>query len=188
MTLGQAVKTVLVTKYATFDGRATRSEYWWYQLCWMICGALLLIPMVVALASTPTDGNMTGTSQTVFFAGLAVFGVFVLATLVPGLAVTVRRLHDVGMSGWMYLISLVPYAGGLFLLVAACLDSKPANKWGPNPKDPHAASPYAQYNPALTWQPAPASARPPAGWYADPGGAARLRYWDGAAWTEHVSD
>jgi len=87
------------------------------------------------------------------------------------------------MSGWMYLISLIPYVGALFVLVAACLDSKPANQWGPNPKDGQPAH-------ALAWQPAPPQAPmlPPAGWYSDPSRTARLRYWDGGRWTEHVSN
>ena len=65
------------------------------------------------------------------FASL-VYGIFVL---LPGVAVSVRRLHDVGKSGWFLLLALVPIAGPIFLLILYCLDSqKEPNKWGPNPK------------------------------------------------------
>jgi uncharacterized membrane protein YhaH (DUF805 family) len=61
--------------------------------------------------------------------------IYLLATLLPTLAVSVRRLHDVGMSGWWLLLSFLPL-GGLALIVIYCLDSYPeANKYGPNPKD-----------------------------------------------------
>ena len=58
-----------------------------------------------------------------------------LAVFIPGLAVSVRRLHDTGRSGWWLLIGLVPLIGGIWLLVLLCLDSQPeTNKWGANPK------------------------------------------------------
>ncbi len=58
-----------------------------------------------------------------------------LAVLVPGLAVCVRRLHDIGKSGWWVLIGLVPVIGGIWLLVLMCLDGEPKeNQWGANPK------------------------------------------------------
>jgi uncharacterized membrane protein YhaH (DUF805 family) len=61
--------------------------------------------------------------------------VFSLAMLVPGIAVTVRRLHDTGRSGWWILISLIPFLGWIVLLVFMVLDSHPGdNEYGPNPK------------------------------------------------------
>ncbi|MFN3568205.1 MAG: DUF805 domain-containing protein [Caldimicrobium sp.] len=61
---------------------------------------------------------------------------YMFATLLPYLAVTVRRLHDVGKSGWWILISLVPFIGLIWLLVLLCTDSQPGeNKYGPNPKE-----------------------------------------------------
>ena len=60
---------------------------------------------------------------------------YVLAVFIPGLAVTVRRLHDIGKSGWMFLIVLIPIIGPIWLLVLFCTDSQQgSNKWGENPK------------------------------------------------------
>ena len=72
--------------------------------------------------------------------GVLPYGVFyylyVLAVLLPGLAVAVRRLHDVGKSGWMMLIVLIPIIGAIWLLVLICTDSQAgSNKWGANPKE-----------------------------------------------------
>jgi uncharacterized membrane protein YhaH (DUF805 family) len=72
--------------------------------------------------------------------GLGIFidvllGLYGLAVLIPGLAVSVRRLHDSGKSGWLILICLVPFVGGLIVLILMLLDSQPgANEYGPNPK------------------------------------------------------
>lgn len=65
----------------------------------------------------------------------ALMGIVVLALIVPSIAVTVRRLHDQGKSGWFYLISLVPYVGGFIVLVFMCLEGTPGpNEYGENPK------------------------------------------------------
>ena len=64
------------------------------------------------------------------------YGLYALAMLIPGLAVGVRRLHDVGKSGWMFLIVLIPLIGAIWLLVLFCTDSQlENNKWGQNPKE-----------------------------------------------------
>ena len=68
----------------------------------------------------------------VLLANLA--GIWSLVVLVPGLAVTVRRLHDVGKSGWYYLWILLPLAGPIMILIQLCKDSTEDNQWGPNPK------------------------------------------------------
>ena len=56
------------------------------------------------------------------------------AEVIPGLSICVRRLHDIGKSGWYYLIGLIPLVGGIIMIVWFCQDSAPANQWGPNPK------------------------------------------------------
>lgn len=95
-----AVKTVF-KKYATFEGRACRSEYWYFILFIFIASLVL---QVVDLAIT----------------GGLLYIIFALATLVPCLAVAVRRLHDTDRSGWWYLIGLVPVVGAIVLIVWFC--------------------------------------------------------------------
>jgi uncharacterized membrane protein YhaH (DUF805 family) len=114
-------------RYADFNGRSRRKEYWMFTLFnVIIMGAL----EIVAFASfTSTKSSIIGV---IFGLAIAVYG---LAALVPALACSVRRLHDIGMSGWLLLISLVPFLGGLALLVLFLMDSNPGpNQYGPNPK------------------------------------------------------
>jgi len=114
---------VVKNKYATFEGRARRSEYWYYVLFYVLA--------IVALAIID---EITGTFSEEAGIGL-LSGLFVLATLVPTLAVTVRRLHDTDRSGWWVLINFIPIVGGIVLLVFTVMDSQPgANRFGPNPK------------------------------------------------------
>lgn len=120
MTFSQAVKTCLVAKYATFSGRATRSEYWYLVLFGYLLG--IIIAFIGTLLESPE-----------FIIGLsAVLG---LASLIPSLAVCVRRLHDTGRSGWWYLLILIPYIGGIALIIIFCLKSDEDNKYGPKPQN-----------------------------------------------------
>ena len=114
----------VLKNYAVFKGRARRKEYWMFTLFHIIFIILAVI----------LDG-MLGTSFGMASYGF-VFLIYLIGTIIPNLAVTVRRLHDTGRSGWWYFISLVPFVGGIILLVFMCLDSVPgSNKWGPNPKE-----------------------------------------------------
>lgn len=107
----------VLKKYAVFEGRARRTEYWVFVLCNM--GIAFLLAAVEGLFGSP---------------GVLV-RLYSLAVLVPGLAVSVRRLHDTGRSGWYLLIGLIPVIGSLIVLVLMLLDSQPgANAYGPNPK------------------------------------------------------
>ena len=113
----------VLKKYATFEGRARRREYWFFVLFYVL--VLLLLSAV--------DG-LTGTYNVDAGIGL-LGGLYILATIIPSLAVMVRRLHDTDRSGWWVLIGLIPLLGDLVLLVFMCLDSQPgANRFGPNPK------------------------------------------------------
>jgi uncharacterized membrane protein YhaH (DUF805 family) len=115
MAFPDAVRSVL-TQYATFTGRARRSEYWWFALAYAVTYFVAaFIDMVL---------------------GTTLFTVVVaLGLLVPSLAVAVRRLHDIGKSGWWLLIGLVPLVGSIVVLVFACQDSQPGtNQYGPSPK------------------------------------------------------
>jgi uncharacterized membrane protein YhaH (DUF805 family) len=109
--------------YATFTGRARRSEYWFFYLFYFIFLVLAVI-LDNLLGITIED---TGIGPLYF--------VSILAMIIPGLAVTVRRLHDVGKSGWFYFIVLIPIIGSIWLLVLMVTDGQPGrNKYGKNPK------------------------------------------------------
>ncbi len=110
-------------QYADFSTRARRSEYWYFCLF----NALISYALAFVLGFI---GGMTG----LIWLGYLAY-IYTLVAFIPGLAVFVRRLHDVGKSGWWWLIGLIPIVGFIWLLVLMCTDSQPgANKWGANPK------------------------------------------------------
>ncbi|WP_109829764.1 DUF805 domain-containing protein [Reichenbachiella versicolor] len=113
----------VLQQYAVFTGRARRAEYWMFVLFNFIFAIVLLIlDNVLELA---IDGIGFG----------PLFILYILGMFIPGLAVTARRLHDVGKSGWMMLISLIPILGAIWLLVLTVTDSDPEpNQYGQNPK------------------------------------------------------
>jgi uncharacterized membrane protein YhaH (DUF805 family) len=105
-------------RYAEFSGRSRRKEFWFStRFNFLVALGLGFIDLMMGTA--PLLGAL-------YFLGI----------LIPSIAVTVRRLHDTGRSGWWILISLVPVIGALVLLVFVVLDSEPrANEYGPNPKE-----------------------------------------------------
>ncbi len=111
-------------KYATFEGRARRSEYWYFTLFNMI--AMIVISVV--------GGILDAVLGTPGFISMSLIVLYSLAVFIPSLSVTVRRLHDTGRSGWWMLISLVPFIGGIVLLIFLISDSHSANNFGANPK------------------------------------------------------
>ena len=123
----------VLRQYADFSSRARRTEYWMFTLFNLIFGCVAIgIDNVLRMTFhvSSADG-----ATVPFFYGY-VYVLYILAMLVPGLAVTVRRLHDVGKSGWMFLIALIPLVGAIWLLILMCTDSQPGpNKWGENPKE-----------------------------------------------------
>jgi uncharacterized membrane protein YhaH (DUF805 family) len=128
-------------KYATFSGRAGRSEYWWWALFTFIVSVVLLVPAYVLGITTSPDGGRTPGAGAIPLIILMI--IFYLAIIVPNLALTVRRLHDAGYSGWLVLLGLVPYLGGLILLIFAVLPSSPAGvKYDPVPATPYGDNPY----------------------------------------------
>lgn len=121
-----AVNTVLKQKYADFSGRARRSEYWYFVLAYFVAIVALEILGVILGAIAKPLGVLV----------LIVLFVAILGIIVPSLAVGVRRLHDTGKSGWFLLFGLIPFVGGLILLVFMVMDSTPGpNQYGPNPKE-----------------------------------------------------
>ncbi|WHY86108.1 DUF805 domain-containing protein [Neobacillus novalis] len=106
----------VMQNYVGFEGRARRQEYWMFYLVNSIISIILVALM--------------GASDSLV---ILVF-IYFLAIILPSLAVTVRRLHDTGRSGWWMLIGFVPF-GNIVLLVFTCTDSQPGdNQYGPNPK------------------------------------------------------
>jgi uncharacterized membrane protein YhaH (DUF805 family) len=110
-------------KYAVFGGRSRRKEYWYF----------LLFNIIVAIVLAWIDA-LLGTFSS---SGIGVLsGIYGLAILIPSLAVTVRRLHDIDRSGWWILINLFPLIGSIVLLVFAVSEGTPGNnQYGPNPKE-----------------------------------------------------
>ena len=118
MTFTQAIQSVF-SQYATFSGRARRSEYWFFVLFnYVISAALGFLGRYMFLFSILS-------------------GLYSLAVLIPSLAVTWRRLHDIGKGGGWYFMVLVPLVGWILLIIWLCRDSQPGeNAYGPNPKEP----------------------------------------------------
>lgn len=111
----EAVQAVL-GKYAVFSGRSRRSEYWFWAL------ATSLVSLLLTILDLVFHNSLLGL-------------IFSLAVLLPGLTVSVRRLHDTGRSGWWLLIGLIPLVGAILLIVWMASDSQPGdNSYGPSPK------------------------------------------------------
>ena len=112
-------------KYGVFHGRAGRKEFWYF----------LLVNIIISIVLTAIDqktGNFNAATQRGLFA--SIYG---LAVLIPGIAVSVRRFHDTGRSGWYWFWWLLPVIGWIINFVISAFASDPGdNKYGPNPKGP----------------------------------------------------
>jgi len=107
-------------KYAAFSGRARRKEYWYFFLFNAIIGIVLGL-----------IDNLVGAYN-------VLYGLYSLAVLLPGIGVSIRRLHDTGHSGWWLLIGLIPLIGAIILLIYMVSDSQEGtNQYGPSPKPHH---------------------------------------------------
>ena len=107
VSFGEAIKLFFVN-YVNFEGRSTRSEYWWAELFTALLSIVSFIPIV----------------------GTALGGVISLGIMIPGISLTVRRLHDTGKS-WPYIfMAFIPLAGPIILLVQLCQKSDGPNRWG----------------------------------------------------------
>ena len=125
-------------RYADFQGRSRRMEYWMFILGIIIVEVVLFSLMgVLGVFSPRTDGSTPVMMLPLF----GILGIFGLAIIIPAIAVQVRRFHDQNLSGWLVLIGLIPYLGGLVVLVFMCLPgTKGPNKYGPDPLDPNGAN------------------------------------------------
>jgi uncharacterized membrane protein YhaH (DUF805 family) len=114
----------VLRQFTDFEGRARRMEYWMFTL---VNAVFILIAMSL--------DNILGLAGEFYMIG-PIYVLYVLAMLLPSLAVGVRRLHDIGKSGWMMLISFIPLIGGIWLLILFVSDSQPGeNEYGLNPKE-----------------------------------------------------
>lgn len=112
-----AVKRAVTLNYCNFNGRSSRSEYWWYAL------AVAILNVVISTVLSGSPSVMQ-----------AVSGVITLGLLLPGLGLAVRRLHDINKSGWYLLLALIPIVGAIILIVWFCKESEPqTNQYGPVP-------------------------------------------------------
>lgn len=113
-----------LTRYAVFEGRASRTEFWMYFLFQIIVG---FVCMFLDMMFETTFGSEVY--------GL-IYIAYCLATLLPTLAVKVRRFHDTNKSGWMVLLVLIPYVGFIIVLILLALEgTKGDNQYGPEPVD-----------------------------------------------------
>ncbi len=127
-------KKVVFENYTNFSGRARRSEYWYFILCnYLIVLALYLLLFFSILLTGNSEEGSIGTLGGLIYGIITLYS---LATAIPSLAVLVRRIHDIGKSGWSLLIGFIPIVGTLIVLVWLFTDSQQGNnKWGANPKE-----------------------------------------------------
>ena len=122
MSMVQSIRQTFVTRYATFSGRASRSEYWYSVL-------FMLVVLGLSIAGDAAIGAVSGTEVPVL---TLVSG---LAMVLPSLAVTVRRLHDIERTGWWWFFGFVPFIGWLVLFVYSVLPGTSSeNRYGPAPR------------------------------------------------------
>lgn len=127
----------VLQNYATFRGRARRSEYWYFVLFKAIFSILAVI--LGAVAVYVASGDIISSILMLYLIWVVAY----LALLIPTLAVLVRRLHDVGKSGWFFFVSLIPLVGVIWLIVLLVTEGEPfENKYGLNPK---AVDPELEY-------------------------------------------
>jgi uncharacterized membrane protein YhaH (DUF805 family) len=121
----------VLKKYAVFEGRASRTEFWMYALFNFIVSVVL--------------GIIDGMLGLRFGPGIGLLGaIYGLGVLLPGVGVSIRRMHDTGKSGWWLLIAFVPFIGWIIVIVLLALDSEPGqNQYGPSVKG--AAAPAAAF-------------------------------------------
>jgi uncharacterized membrane protein YhaH (DUF805 family) len=114
--------TDVIRKYAVFNGRAARPEFWWFVLFNLIIAAV--INLVAGIIFGRSSGQVVG-------------DLYSLAVLLPSLGVGIRRLHDTNRTGWWYLLVFIPVIGWIVLVVFLAMASDPgSNNYGPNPQNP----------------------------------------------------
>lgn len=131
MSFVDSVRLCLSDNYFKFSGRASRSEFWWFYLASVLVLMVCAVGEGVVLALYKEEGGM------IYLLLLLLLVMAMLALVIPSIAVSVRRLHDTGRSGWWYLLNFVPYIGGIVLFVFFLLPSElDENEYGAPFTDP----------------------------------------------------
>ena len=132
MGLWDIFKLTMTDHYAKFSGRASRREFWMFQLGQILFGLVFYCALVMMSIALPIiiDDSLMIVAPVVSY-------LYPLAILIPNLGIFVRRLHDTGRSGWMILLGLIPFVGPIVLFIFTLLDSQPGtNAYGPSLKYP----------------------------------------------------
>ena len=117
---------VVRDNYANFTGRARRQEYWMFQLF----NIIIIFALIVILMGLGALIDAPGL--------ISIYLIYVLAIIIPSLAVSVRRLHDTGKSGWYYLVSFIPFIEGIWLIILLATEGDVGpNEYGADPKKPN---------------------------------------------------
>ena len=122
-------------RYFDFAGRSRRKEYWMFTLLWVLvligCGALMLAGIPWGRTGTASSGP----PGPLLWVGLTLFGLFFLGSIIPSIAITVRRFHDQNLSGWFYLLHFIPSVGGIIVFVFMCIEgTRGDNRFGYDPQ------------------------------------------------------
>jgi uncharacterized membrane protein YhaH (DUF805 family) len=122
-------------RYADFSGRSQRKEYWLFMLFYIIVAVVCTVLMIGGGMALDESGQSE--PGPLFWLGVAALVIFVLGSLIPSVAVQVRRFHDQDKSGWLVLLGFIPYVGGLIVFIFMCLDgTRGPNRFGNDPKNP----------------------------------------------------
>lgn len=117
---------VIKDNYANFEGRARRQEYWMFVLINLLISLILYIPLIIGVSME---------NDTIILISGILLTIYVLATLIPSIAVVVRRLHDQDKSGTWYFIAFIPFIGGIWALILMATEgTRGPNQYGPDPK------------------------------------------------------
>lgn len=117
---------VVRDNYANFEGRARREEYWMF----------VLFNFLIVIGIAIISGVLVGLTDISAFMGF--YFIYILAVMIPSIAVAVRRLHDINKSGWFYLVGFIPIIGGIWLLILFATEGDVgSNIYGPDPKKPN---------------------------------------------------
>tara|TARA_R110002049_G_scaffold67972_4_gene176259 strand:+ start:381 stop:815 length:435 start_codon:yes stop_codon:yes gene_type:complete len=124
----------VLKNYFKFSGRARRKEYWMFSLFhYLFSGILLFLFIYSNDAFSLADEEFSNTETNFLF--LQILGLYTLAVVIPALAVSSRRMHDLGKSGAWFFINLIPYIGGFWFLILTCMEGEArTNQYGENPK------------------------------------------------------